>query len=665
MTHSQFGSVSGKMLLSLVFAGLLILMVCLRHDTEMEIRQAEMDSDVTGVISFVEERVVPDKSRMLLSSSSTKSVCELPDGKIAISSTAGIVLIPLTALERHLAAEKNEFDAVASGVEFIGAQQGLSSLNITASIHHQGYLWVATSDSGLFRIGNGQVTRQYFSQPSFNCISSLSASSGKMAIGTRGGLIVHSNTVFRLKYSKGPVVRVLADPFSDDIFLADSGNRILLVRGDKIQEIISASGKVLAMKSSVRGLLWGTATGLWHRDRTGSVIKLIGDRHISALNIDSGSGLRGIAGEETGVVWNIDFSGSSPEVGRESGEKFHRGLIWIAFSDSGTVTVSETGEINFRVGGQGKSLNLADIYGHHAVLADSVVSSLAIVRGGSSLWVGYFDGGVESVDLEGGQSKRFNVPEIREVNCLRTMNDGKVLILSSRGAFTIDNGTVRPVWDDLLGGTPCLDGIQYEGGWAIATSSGLCIMGSSGKKGLPNHPFRINQLNGLPSNRIFSLARSDDTLLVGTLSGVGILKSGKIVRVWECHNTCLPAPWITALEVWDGGAIVGTYGGGIMHASVFPGDGELKPVRRIGPEHLTVNQNAICRIGSTILAGTITRGVLLYNIENGEIFFHGKGLPSRNVTAMTIYADDKIVIGTDRGIVVATLDQICGMESFD
>jgi hypothetical protein len=134
--------------------------------------------------------------------------------------------------------------------------------------------------------------------------------------------------------------------------------------------------------------------------------------------------------------------------------------------------------------------------------------------------------------------------------------------------------------------------------------------------------------------------------LLGTLGGISVLEEGRIEFSWNTGNSGLAANWIHALAVLGTKLFVGTYGGGIQSVDA---DGQWTDyVEAIG--RFEVNPNAMAVDGESLYAGTLDRGIQVYNGSQGRWQVVREGLPSQNVTAFA-FTSDRVLAGTDRGVV--------------
>jgi ligand-binding sensor domain-containing protein len=65
---------------------------------------------------------------------------------------------------------------------------------------------------------------------------------------------------------------------------------------------------------------------------------------------------------------------------------------------------------------------------------------------------------------------------------------------------------------------------------------------------------------------------------------------------------------------------------------------------------IEINPNAMVATPGAVYAGTLDRGLAVYNMASGRWGFFTAGLPSRNVTAVEARGGE-LYIGTDNGLV--------------
>ncbi len=115
-------------------------------------------------------------------------------------------------------------------------------------------------------------------------------------------------------------------------------------------------------------------------------------------------------------------------------------------------------------------------------------------------------------------------------------------------------------------------------------------------------------------------------------------------------NSGLKHNWITAIvrvnqdphQEW----FVGTYGAGVLRLDAL---GHWEPFDDLRGA-LEINTNAMVVSQAGVYAGTLDRGLAVYNRTSGRWNFFLSGLPSANVTAVEVRGG-MVYIGTDNGLV--------------
>jgi len=79
------------------------------------------------------------------------------------------------------------------------------------------------------------------------------------------------------------------------------------------------------------------------------------------------------------------------------------------------------------------------------------------------------------------------------------------------------------------------------------------------------------------------------------------------------------------------------------------GDAEWTDYRELIGQ-FEVNPNAMAVDSQRLYAGTLDRGIQVYNGSQGRWQVVREGLPSQNVTAFA-FTSDRVLAGTDRGVV--------------
>jgi hypothetical protein len=171
----------------------------------------------------------------------------------------------------------------------------------------------------------------------------------------------------------------------------------------------------------------------------------------------------------------------------------------------------------------------------------------------------------------------------------------------------------------------------------LATPAGLTFLDSSGAHSL-------YAFHGLVNNHVYSLGAAADKVLAGTLGGLSILEGGRVTDSFTTANSSLTHNWVSAISSFGGDWYIGLYGGGVMRLT-SRGEWINYPELR-GVE---INPNAMISSSARVYAGTLDRGLLVFEQSTETWRFVTEGLPSKNVTALAL-GNDVLYIGTDNGL---------------
>jgi ligand-binding sensor domain-containing protein len=277
-----------------------------------------------------------------------------------------------------------------------------------------------------------------------------------------------------------------------------------------------------------------------------------------------------------------------------------------------------------------------------AVLSDRNISALAADASGQ-LWIGYFDRGL---DLLASDERRVRHVEDEHVFCVN-----RILFDSKTGAINVAtaNGLVR--FNDSGGEQQILtrsDGLiadhvtdvaAYRGGLALATPAGLTFLDASG-------PHSMYAFHGLVNNHVYALGVSGDEMIAGTLGGLSRLNQGGVKVNYTTSSSNLKHNWITSVVPVGSEWMVGTYGAGVL---ALDSSGNFHSFETAsGP--LEINPNAMLVTQNYVLAGSLGKGLYIYDRQSSRWSVIRNGLPSLNVTAFAA-SNGFIFIGTDNGLV--------------
>jgi len=277
-----------------------------------------------------------------------------------------------------------------------------------------------------------------------------------------------------------------------------------------------------------------------------------------------------------------------------------------------------------------------------AVLSDRNVSALTADTDGR-VWVGYFDRGLDLLDTNASHSRHVEDQHVFCVNrIVPDAKTGTVAVATANGLVRFDRtGSEQQVLTrkDGLIADHVTDVAAYRDGLALATPAGLTFLDSAGARSM-------YAFHGLVNNHVYALGVSGDELVAGTLGGISILNKGYVAVNYTTATSNLKHNWITAVVPLGDEWMVGTYGAGILG---LDRSGRFHTYETASGQ-FEVNPNAMLVTPGYVLAGTLGKGLYVYDRHSGRWAVITEGLPSGNVTAFSS-ANGYIYIGTDNGLV--------------
>ncbi len=283
-------------------------------------------------------------------------------------------------------------------------------------------------------------------------------------------------------------------------------------------------------------------------------------------------------------------------------------------------------------------------------LADRNISALAAASTGR-LWIGYFDRGLDIFDAATARAQHVEDDVVFCVN--RIVHDRereRTAVATSNGlAMFTPSGDKRQVLTraDGLIATQVTDVLFRPDGTMVAgTPAGVSFVEAS-------HISSIYAFHGLVNNHVYALGQVGPRTLVGTLGGLSIIESGLATVSFTTANSGFRHNWITAVLPVANDVFIGTYGGGVMHA----GGGAAWTTFADLPASFEVNPNAMAVSNRAVFAGTLDRGLAVYDRNAGRWHWVTRGLPSMNVTAIAVEGSN-VYIGTDNGLVRVPEDNL-------
>jgi ligand-binding sensor domain-containing protein len=503
-------------------------------------------------------------------------------------------------------------------------------------------LILATAEQGIL-VFNGRTFRQiYASDADVRSITTiLPVSAGHLLIGTkkRGVLLYDGKQIKELHSTLSHLyVQALAGN-EVDLWVGTLNEGVLHWHAGTMEAFSEEQGlpdrQVQAISIAGEKAYVGTPLGVAEFDRGRFSRALGAGLLVTSLHVDKEELLVGT--EDQGVV-------PVPLAVRRAGVAFH-GAADLAEvrqflgTENGTYVLTRNGmyEITSHAFGWKQVLKPRP-----AVLSDRNISALAKDKDGQ-LWVGYFDRGL---DLLPRDARPVWHVENEHVFCVNRIwpdtKSGTVAVATANGLVRFGaSGAQEQVLTraDGLIADHVTDVVPYREGLAIATPAGLTFLDASGARSM-------YAFHGLVSNHVYALGVSGDDLMVGTLGGLSVIDRGDVKLNYTAGSSGLKQNWITAVVPVGDEWMIGTYGSGIVgldHA------GHFRAFEKATAE-MEINPNAMLVTPQHVLAGTLGKGLYVYDRDKQRWTVLTDGLPSLNVTALT-ESNGFIYVGTDNGLV--------------
>lgn len=506
-------------------------------------------------------------------------------------------------------------------------------------------LWIATAGEGLLAF-DGKSFRQVRAQnPEWRTLTSLlPLSTGQILLGTekKGVLVFDGKSLTQFHPSlAGFHVTGLAGRDAD-IWVGTLDRGALHWRAGSVEKFTESSGlpdpQVLSLASSGENAYVGTALGVsefkngrFERVLANGVFAcalLVHEKQLSVGTLEEG-------------VFEIPLEAKRPRPARALTDSTAIEITRLIELDGKVFALGDDGLYSINAQGTWKPV----LQRPRAVLADRNISALSVDRSGR-LWVGYFDRGLDVLD---GNLQKATHAEDEHVFCInRVVQDNArslTAVATANGLVLFDaDARQRQVLGKAEGliANHVTDVAITPDGMTLATPAGLTFVDRSGMRSL-------YAFHGLVNNHAYALGQSRDKLLVGTLGGVSIIESGLVKASFTTANSALRQNWITAVVPAGDDFYIGTYGAGVVRldaAGTWQNFSDM-------PKQIEINPNAMTATQDHIFAGTLGKGLLVYQRSQGRWSVYTAGLPSLNVTALTS-SGGYLYIGTDNGLVRIT-----------
>jgi ligand-binding sensor domain-containing protein len=516
-----------------------------------------------------------------------------------------------------------------------------------AADSHGPELWIATLGEGVVAF-DGRAFRQI--RPDDAKLRKITAllplSTGRILLGSeKSGVLVWDGRdlkVFHTSLAGVAVTALTGDEASLWVGTLDRG--LLHWRAGAAEAVEGLPDpRVLSLASSGETLYAGTALGA-AEIRDGKVARVLAPGYFAQSLL-----------EANGKLWVGTLEEGMVEVPVEAEPGAHSASLVARSQGCGDCSVRKI----FTLGGEvyalvedslwrGAQAVLGRDAHSSAVLKDRNIAALAMDPSGR-LWIGYFDRGLQVLAAGGGRAADYEDDHLFCVN--RIVHDatrGVSAVATANGLVLFDTSTARQrvigQADGLIANQVTDVALRADGSIVAATPAGLSFIDASGISS-------IYAFQGLVSNHVYALASDGSRTLAGTLGGLSVLDGEAVRTSYTTANSALKHNWITSIVPVGSGAtgaewFVGTYGAGVLRLNAGGRWETFEDLRGT----LEINTNAMAVSPVAVYAGTLDRGLAVFNRSSGRWSFFLGGLPSANVTAVEARGG-VVYIGTDNGLV--------------
>lgn len=501
-------------------------------------------------------------------------------------------------------------------------------------------LYIATQGAGLVVFDGGRFQQLLPESPALRKITALLAmETGELIVGTEKSgalawdgkrLRLYHETLRDLRVTKlaGGVDNLWVGTMDRGVFRLHAGQTDMFDESKRLPD-----AHVLSIAVSAERAWVGTAMGV--AEFNGSTFQRVIAEGAFANALHAGDSSLLIGTMEEGV-WEAPLAAKQPRPQRAGMQNEPANVVRFLNSGATVYTLFRDGLAARDARGGGWNMVT---HAESAPLADANIAALAADDAGR-LWVGYFDRGL---DVLAPGSLRASHHEDEHLFCINRIvpTPNGAVIATANGLVTANSsgepklvmgrkeGLIADHVTDVL-----VDGPRI----IAATPAGITFLD-------PGGPQSIYAFHGLVNNHVYALARSGNRIVAGTLGGVSVLDAGIVKANFTTSNSALRHNWISAMAAVGNEWFAGTYGAGIYRFdgamwSAFP---DLR-------EAFEVNPNAMAATTAAVYAGTLGRGLAVFNRTSGRWGFHTGGLPSLNVTAVAS-RNGTLFVGTDNGLV--------------
>jgi ligand-binding sensor domain-containing protein len=576
-----------------------------------------------------------------------------------------------------------QFSADGNLLRHYTVLDGLTESDLTSLAVFESKLFIGTATEGLLSFdGEGFESYRWLDRKA-QAVTAMLSDSGRLLVGTFGGGLIEFDGQ-RFKELKAGAehtrlrgvnclskdgARLYVGTFDDGLWLLEAGrwlhfqaedglasNRVVgVVASGENVFVASDFGLATATTASLSGAAPTEQKSFRTLATLPSLTSLIAYENLLLLSKDNGELLAldtEAAARASAPVKNLNWARPDDVAG--SSLKMIDDRLWLV-SSRGIWNAQEDAFTERRAQ---LSLTRFGQTSEKQLLTSNFINALALDRDGK-FWAGNFRRGIDVLSTEGKRIAHLESEAIREINFLlpQSGTGSSVLAATSQGVVRFDEqfrgtstGKAEGLPSNSVMHLALAEGATSSstkspdtaGGLVLATGRGLALGQQSQWRALTN-------VQGLPSDQVYTTLFFKRSLFVGTLGGLAEVDAGKVVRVFKDSNSKLTHNWVTALCAAGERLFIGTYGGGVFELAA---SNDLHGfAEEIGTP--VVNPNAMWSDGELLFVGTLD-GAWVFDLHLQKWTHLKDELPSRTVLSIT--GDARFVyFGTTNGI--ARLDK--------
>ena len=587
------------------------------------------------------DRVLPAAVDSIAASPAFRDLASYEE-TVAVSARAGLFLYSRNGVLLR---------SYRTGLELPPAELGSMSTGVAAGSAGP-ELFIATRGEGVLAF-NGTRFRQILPADSGLRIVTavLVLGSGRVLLGTQSqGLLVFDGRRLTNFHPRLKAAHITALAGNDgDLWIGTLADGVFHYRGGQLDDLLSALPDPEVLSLAVAGSVACVGTPLGVVEfRDGRRQRTLADGYFARALARRGETLH-VGTQDEGIIDVPLRSRPAPRVHPDAGAPPFP-VVRLTNLEGNLYAVGETAIYRYH---PSQAEWQPVLTAGTALMADRNVASLAL--SGGRLWIGYFDRGLDVVDANLERAVHHEDDALFCINRIVAdgpdgssggsnggSNGGRTAVATANGLVLFDStGTPRQIMgrkDGLLA-DHVTDVAFRPGGMVVATPAGLSFVDRTGVRSL-------YVFHGLVNNHVYTVAARDGQTVAGTLGGVSVLDGDTVRANYTTANSRLKHNWITALVRVGDDWFAGTYGAGVLRLDAH-GEWHSFADLKAG---FVVNPNAMAVSGGHVYAGSLDRGLFVFDRSTARWSNTNLGLPSKNVTALAA-GGGYLYAGTDNGLV--------------